>query len=1145
MKIKFARLPVVLLAALSSTLVSAALPYSWNQPHAKVLPNGDLVWAPTPFSLHKGDSVRYINFENGADDRAGTSPETAWKHHPWDANASDIAQACKGVHTYIFKRGVVYRGALKADESGQPGNPIRLTSDPDWGSGEACIYGSERVTGWQKGGHPAMPEADKVWHADLPFATRMVCITARDSSIIRLKLARTPNWEVSDPDDMLAECWHWENPEWWKDDAKTYKVTVGNTRCHLGVDMKNLTQPAEYYEGAAVWSEWGIVMGAPYYTPVEKFYPEKKAIAFQGPWHGDSQSLHTNNRYWLEDHPAYLDQPGEYWFELKKNGGRLYVRPPNDVAPTAVTIEAARHCTLLDSKAMSHIDISGLSFRFGNLLWNLGARDFQGDVDTAAIRLVGSGTDLHIHHCKFGYLAKAIRIKARGSHAHIDRVTISDNEIDVTDHGAIDVADGTGYAQKLRPAILGQVRILRNKLREIGYRPIRPNGHMALEVRFPTTAEIAGNFIERCGGAGLFLFGGKHNGALYDVPFSRFTVHHNKVVDALLLANDWGAIETWQGGPFYVYNNVVVNPIGPMRWSGKRWSGAYYLDGSFKNFHFNNIARGKNNDVKNAFQASACAFQEIHGYQCSFFNNTAWKFRYGANRQAPVAGRNKYMGNLFSDISEVVFRHSDKHGETPNARDVGDEGDRFAYELNAYSRNVFDTITGIFGPFEATGRNYETLESFREAMQQVKAMAADIGVTAAKPCLRAPADHDFRLTERSAAVDKGVKVFVPWSLYATVGEYPFTPNQADPSLILDEHWYLKDFMVKRDNYHHAQTYELQGHNISLSNFTQGPLENWTHGALKLNGKDQYLVLPNIKPATPINFEIRETYPANWLIVSAPVAAIPGRLLEFTIRLRNPPNGEQLSVDLTWMKAAAFGGWIAHAGHHTIDGTGPYAFKVKPVKKKDLKDYLLTIYISPDGNWKNKSAHTVVRVKPEKAPMHFDPRIAKHNALMECYFKTEPRARGVLVRKMGDVGHALTITDNGTAQIQAGRKDAMRGLKTTMPVNDGKWHHLVAEIDREKQIMNLYLDGRLDASGSGPGPDMSLANQSALYVGGTPEGACLAVTLEFLRFAHGTLADAHTTIEELYAWQFNGPQDRDFTGRKPSDDRRDAGAMEYE
>jgi len=59
-----------------------------------------------------------------------------------------------------------------------------------------------------------------------------------------------------------------------------------------------------------------------------------------------------------------------------------------------------------------------------------------------------------------------------------------------------------------------------------------------------------------------------------------------------------------------------------------------------------------------------------------------------------------------------------------------------------------------------------------------------------------------------------------------------------------------------------------------------------------------------------------------------------------------------------------------------------------------------------------------------------------------------------------------------------------------------------------------------------------------------KGNCFRGAIDFLRIARGTLADAKTTIEELYAWEFDGPQFRDFTGRLPADGKRDAGAIEF-
>jgi hypothetical protein len=62
------------------------------------------------------------------------------------------------------------------------------------------------------------------------------------------------------------------------------------------------------------------------------------------------------------------------------------------------------------------------------------------------------------------------------------------------------------------------------------------------------------------------------------------------------------------------------------------------------------------------------------------------------------------------------------------------------------------------------------------------------------------------------------------------------------------------------------------------------------------------------------------------------------------------------------------------------------------------------------------------------------------------------------------------------------------------------------------------------------------------VGGTPQGRNLDGAIDFLRIARGTLADAKTTIEELYAWEFSGPFLDDFTGRKRPADGGEAGAI---
>ncbi|MBT7166395.1 MAG: hypothetical protein HN904_26675, partial [Victivallales bacterium] len=184
-----------------------------STPPAAVAAEPDLTWAPTPFVFKPGASVRYIDFENGNDADPGTKARP-WKHHPWDKKATGKAVACKGTHTYCFRKGVAYRGALVARESGEAGNPVRLTVDPTWGTGAAGLYGSMKIVGaWQRCTAATAPDIpaegrEQTWFIDLDgsFVPRLLW-EVRERQVTRIPIARSPNWTVTDPDDPRSEWW--------------------------------------------------------------------------------------------------------------------------------------------------------------------------------------------------------------------------------------------------------------------------------------------------------------------------------------------------------------------------------------------------------------------------------------------------------------------------------------------------------------------------------------------------------------------------------------------------------------------------------------------------------------------------------------------------------------------------------------------------------------------------------------------------------------------------------------------------------------------------------------------------------------------------------------------------------------------------
>ncbi|MBC8868453.1 MAG: hypothetical protein H8E44_03505, partial [Planctomycetes bacterium] len=845
------------------------------------------------------------------------------------------------------------------------------------------------------------------------------------------------------------------------------------------------------------------------------------------------------------------------------DGGRLYLRLSDDRDPNEVRVEAARRLNLIDSQQMSHVHISGLTFSFTNVLWNLDAPPTRGkDVDPACIRLLGSGEDLVVANCRFEHVHMPVRMKAVGDEDVIDRVVIRDNVMRYTDHGAVLLADGGAWGAEFPKGRLYDIKVLRNALYQIGRRPNRYGHGHAIEIDCAETVEIAGNIGHRLYGAGIFVYGGKRSAAKVDRPLSRILIHHNKIEDSLLNNNDWGGIETWQGGPAYVFNNISGNPRGYKTWGHKlqadkpatsSFGHAYYMDGGFKQYYFNNIAWGRSKDPLGAL-GNCSAFQEIHGFLATIFNNTAYNFVIGSRRQAPEAGRNKYLGNVWHGMGEMVFRHANPSNTMadPNAADAGTQKSNFHHESNAYANNIFYDIPKKFGVFEPDGRWHPDADSFRKALSRSGSLG-DLGQDAQQSPLRAPGDGDFRPT--GAAVDQGVQVFVPWGLYATVAEWPFYSAGDDATRILDEHFHLAPYYVNREDYKKQPMYPLRAVNVAADDYVDGPLEDWTRGALRLNGRDQYAVLANEEleaTASADDVEITNK-PLDWITFDVPEKVAPGKSFEARVHLKGKAADSKLKLraDLHWSRTGGrFGGMNVWGGEaKDISGAGPYVFRFKPVSKPGLSHFIVTVWMTPTGEWSDQTevARYAVAMEASTGEAGYKSlQVRDSNLLLEAYFNTTPdHGEGVLLEKMDTAGYSLTVDSDGGVTFSVSGGEVAARIASQTKVNDGQWHHVVAEADRVAKTLTLYVDGKREASGAGIAVGISLANDADLFVGGTPEGRCLAGTLEFARIALGTLADAKTTIEEVYAWQFEGPFLRDWSGRKPTDGIRDAGAIEMD
>jgi hypothetical protein len=161
-------------------------------------------------------------------------------------------------------------------------------------------------------------------------------------------------------------------------------------------------------------------------------------------------------------------------------------------------------------------------------------------------------------------------------------------------------------------------------------------------------------------------------------------------------------------------------------------------------------------------------------------------------------------------------------------------------------------------------------------------------------------------------------------------------------------------------------------------------------------------------------------------------------------------------------------------------------------------------------------------------------------LIEVVFKTDAgRTNGILASKSAGSGYTLAVGPKGGACLTIRAGTAAASVTSTAKINDGKWHHVIAEVDRAAGKATIYIDGQRAGEGNlnAVARQASLANTADFVVGKDLVGA-----VDFLRVCRSTLAESKTSIEELYAWEFNGPFLRDFTDKAPATGKRDAGAI---
>ncbi len=773
--------------------------YSWQEPHATVIETGDLEWMPLSFVFKPGEAIRYIDFEAGDDNNDGISKATAWKHHPWDANATGNAAGETGVHTYVFKRGVVYRGVLQAKESGSPDNPIKLTSDPEWGSGEAMIYGSVQLSsGWIQADAttaPNIPEPEKVWYQDilLPETKNIVEIDGNELKPVRV--ARTPNYQYT-PDDPLRT-WPTMNR----------KVEAGGSLWLT--DDSFLTQDnPDYYNGGTIWSkEDAIVMCTFWWQDIQEWDPENNRVKV-----GNENFGGVGSHYYIENTPFLLDTTSEFYYDTDIN--RLYVRLDGEKNPNTTALEVAIENQLIEINNKNHIEISGL--HFGYTTENK-VRFSYGDC-VSTIRMTGYCNGINIKNNSFTYVNGGVSLNSTANNEVTSgNINISDNKFEaVYDLGIVFNSGGGNYME--------DISIMRNHMYDVGSRHLGRwySSIPAIWGQFKY-AEIAGNIIHTSWGNGLNFFWGKGGSDNDHVPFIRGLVHHNKAHKTLIGTNDYGGIEGWQGGPTYYYNNISHDAAGYKHYNSSSIGYNFYFDGSFKHYVFNNIASGVSHE------RAAASYMQVLGFYNMYVHNTGYNtptLFNGASNALELNGHNAYLSNVGVNVKNF-FRHQMDTAYIP---------------FESYGYNIA-SVRKFSGSIESKSNSLD-LEAFRSKLESYNSQLTHTGWNSLFNVLLEPENFNFKPGITSEALDRGISFFTAFPLSAVVGEWHFYKHPADSTVIMADNFYMTSEYASRTEYKNIPKNHLKAESLSDTSFVVGPLEDWTSGALRFNGTSTFCSLPH-------------------------------------------------------------------------------------------------------------------------------------------------------------------------------------------------------------------------------------------------------------------------------------------------------------
>jgi hypothetical protein len=328
----------------------------------------------------------WVDAANGNDVNDGLTPTTAFRSIQ---KAAEIA--APGITVHILPG--IYRENVKPTMSGSPSSPIIYRAEN--GPGTVIIRGSEPSASlvWTQLmtdniGLPSEVDPSNIYFTDLSawnLDSQPLFIVALDDNgqvTSRLPLAREPDWQVNiewkyqefwwaaDGGFAVAGCDPSTNQD--RDCDTPWRSTTQLTdrtddQDPIGIEPGNLTTLGDLTGATLV----ALDTDEGHYTYHRKIIAHDVAngtITVDQPCEFDSGSgnpgLGWGSKYYIENHPSLLDNPGEWWYDI--NNARLYLWPLIPEDPGMQNIEISRQPFGFQLSNLSYITLEDLTLEFFN-----------------------------------------------------------------------------------------------------------------------------------------------------------------------------------------------------------------------------------------------------------------------------------------------------------------------------------------------------------------------------------------------------------------------------------------------------------------------------------------------------------------------------------------------------------------------------------------------------------------------------------------------------------------------------------------------------------------------------------------------------------------------------------------------------------